>query len=63
MISLISNHRHSGNTEREAGEVVASTTSYVRVPPPAVLLVFQVLATIRLGNGVTTLNSKRMIVG
>ena len=63
MISLISNHRHSRNTEKEARKVVASTTFYVRVPLPAVLLVSQVFATIRLGNGVTTLNSKQMIVG
>jgi hypothetical protein len=39
MISLISNHRHSGNTVKEARKVVASTMFYVRVPPPAVLLV------------------------
>jgi hypothetical protein len=63
MISLISNHKHSRNTKREARKVVAFTMFYIRVPPPVVLLVFQVLATIRLGNGVTTLNSKRIIVG
>jgi hypothetical protein len=39
MISLISNYRHSGNTGKEARKVVASTTFYARVPPPAVLLV------------------------
>jgi hypothetical protein len=63
MISLISNHKHSRNTKREARKVVVFTMFYIRVPPPVVLLVFQVLAIIRLGNGVTTLNSKRMIVG
>jgi hypothetical protein len=58
MISLISNHKHSRNTKREAKKVVAFTMFYIHVPPLVVLLVFQVLATIRLGNGVTTLNSK-----
>jgi len=63
MISLISNHKHSRNTKKEARKVVVFTMFYIRVPPPVVLIVFQVLETIRLGNGVTTLNSKRMIVG
>jgi hypothetical protein len=58
MISLISNHKHSMNMKREARKVVAFTMFYIRVPPPKVLLVFWVLATIRLGNGVTTLNFK-----
>jgi hypothetical protein len=44
MISLISNHKHSRNMKREAMKVVAMF--YIRVPPPVVLLVFQVLATI-----------------
>jgi hypothetical protein len=63
MINLISNHKHFMNMKREAKKVVAFTMFYIRVPPPKVLLVFQVLATIRLRNGVTTSNSKWIIVG
>ncbi len=46
MISLISNHKHSKNTKREARKIIVSTMFYIRVPPPVELLVFQVLATI-----------------
>jgi hypothetical protein len=63
MISLISNHKHSINMKREAKKVVVFTMFYIRVPPPVVLFVFQVLTTIQLGNKVTTLNSKQMIIG
>jgi hypothetical protein len=58
MISLISNHKHSRNMKRKAKKVIVFIMFYIRVPPPIVLLIFEVLTTIRLGNGVTTLNSK-----